>query len=58
MIPMSASNTCLGSSASLPPEPMNRADQHLRGLKQEPGVSQTLDFMHFTCIDVMLCANC
>ena len=34
-----ASTDPLGSHASLPPEPVNHADQHLRGLKQEPGVS-------------------
>ena len=40
----------LGSHASLPPEPVNHADQNLRGLKQEPGVSQALHFILFTCV--------
>ena len=31
-------------------EPVNRADQHLRGLKQEPGVSQAIVFMQSTCV--------
>ena len=40
----------LRSSASLPPEPVNREVQHLRGLRQEPVSSQASEFILFTCV--------
>ena len=36
------------SRASLPPEPVNYAVQHLRGFSQIPGVSPIIDFSDFT----------
>ena len=38
------------SNASLPPEPVNRAGQYLRGLKQEPTCTLNLDLIQFTCV--------
>ena len=36
------------SHASLPPESMNHAVQHLRGFRLTPGVSPAVEFIEFT----------
>ena len=36
------------SHASLPPEPVNRSVQHLRGFRLTPGISPAIEFIEFT----------
>ena len=38
------------SHASLPPEPVNCAVQHLRGLRLTPGISPAIEFFEFAYV--------